>query len=161
MPTLCSTAGSVPCERLAATDEVHSVNLSATAQPANTTAGATFGRQTMHSATATSGSCSFLVNGATAVALNASITPNDRLEEGVNTTAMSIDTPSYARSLGLGQLGSAAGFAGSLFQGSQDLAQSMSIDGVQVQHLLGRAAATSGTGRHFIILFHHICLNKY
>lgn len=98
---------------------------------------------------------------ATALALDPPATPNDRLEEGLNATAMSIDTPSYARSLGMGQLGSAAGFAGSLFQGSQDLAQSMSIDGVQVQQLLGRAAATSGTGRHFIILFRHICLNKY
>ena len=101
------------------------------------------------------------MNGATAVAPDAPATPNDRLEEGLNATAMSIDTPSYARSLGMGQLGYAAGFAGSLFQGSQDLAQSMSIDGVQVQHLLDRAAATPGTGRYFIILFYNVCLNKY
>ena len=47
----------------------------------------------------------------------------------------------------MGQLGSAAGFAGSLFQGSQDLAQSMSIDVVQAEQVLGQAAASSGAGR--------------
>ena len=135
---------------------MHSVNLSTTAQPANTaagatagdTAGATAGRPPMHSATAASGSCSFLMSGATAAATDAPTSPNDRAGEDLNATAMSIDTPSYAQSLGEGRLGSAAGFAGSLFQGSQDLAQSMSIDGVQAGQMSGQAAASSATGRH-------------
>lgn len=127
---------------------MHSLKPSATAQPANFTAGATAGRLLAHPATAASGSCSYPMDDATAVAVAAPALPNDRLGEDLSATAMSIDTPSYARSLGMGQLGSAAGFAASLFQGSQDLAQSMSIDGVQADLVSGQAAASSGAGRH-------------
>ena len=84
----------------------------------------------------------------TAVEVAAPAPPTDRSGEDLSATAMSIDTPSYARSLGMGQLGSAAGFAGSLFQGSQDLAESMCIDGVQAELVSSQAAAFLGTGRH-------------
>ena len=55
----------------------------------------------------------------------------DLLAEDMEATAMSIDTPSYARSLGMGQPGSSKGFAGGIFHPPQDLAQSMSLDGSQ------------------------------
>lgn len=124
---------------------MHPVNLSTTAQAARPTAEATAGGMPMHCATAASGSCPSAMNDVTAVAPDA---PNHRSGEDLSATAMSIDTPSYARSLGMGQLGSAAGFAGSLFQGSQDLAQSMSIDGVQAEHIYSQAAASAGRGTH-------------
>lgn len=124
---------------------MHPVNPSATAQAAHPTAEATAGRLTVHCATAASGSCSTPMNDATAVAPDA---PSDRSGEDLSATAMSIDTPSYARSLGMGQLGSAAGFAESLFEGSQDLAQSMSIDGVQAEHMSDQAAASASRGTY-------------
>ena len=101
----------------------------------------------MHSPTAAAGSCSSFMN----VETDAPAPFYNRSGEGLNAADMSIDTPSYARSLGMGQLGSAAGFAGSLFQGglSQDLAQSMSIDGVQAEQVSSQAAASSGPGIHF------------
>ena len=140
--TLCLIAGS---PSLVTTNSLHPGNLSTTAQTAGPTAGATAGRMPMHCATATSGSYSTTVNDITAVAPDAA---SDRLQEDLSCTAMSIDTPSYARSLGKGQLGSGAGFAGSLFRGSQDLAQSMSIDGVQAEHISEQAAASAGRGTH-------------
>lgn len=74
----------------------------------------------------------------------------------MNATAMSIDTPSYARSLGMGQLGSAPGFAGSPFHISQDLAQAMSIDGNQISCPPGQGASFTGTGQHPSVLKRHI-----
>ena len=64
-------------------------------------------------------------------------------------TAMSIDTPSYARSmLGMGQSGAALGFAQGPFQTSQNLAQSMSIDGDQTNHIFSHGAAMTNPGQH-------------
>lgn len=57
--------------------------------------------------------------------------------DDLDATAMSIDTPSYARSLGMGQ----PGFGGDPLHMSQDLAQSMSIDGGQSMHFWDNAAA--------------------
>ncbi len=94
------------------------------AQPSATTAGAS---------TAVSASPP-----ATAVA-------QDQLAEDMEATAMSIDTPSYARSLGMGQPGSSTGFAGGIFHPSQDLAQSMSIDGAQAMQV-GDGAAPLNPG---------------
>lgn len=127
---------------MVSTNSMHPANLSTTAQTAHPTAEATAGRMPVHCPTAASGSYSTPMNDGTAVAPGA---PSDRLQEDLSATAMSIDTPSYARSVGMGQLGSAAGFAGSLFRGSQDLAQSMSIDGVQAEHMV---AASAGRGTH-------------
>ena len=69
----------------------------------------------------------------------------DLLAEDMEATAMSIDTPSYARSLGMGQSGSATGFAGGMFHASQDLAQSMSIDGAHAMQS-GDSAAPLNPG---------------
>jgi len=69
----------------------------------------------------------------------------DQLAEDMEATAMSIDTPSYARSLGMGQPGSSTGFAGGMFHLSQDLAQSMSIDGAQATQF-GDGAASLNQG---------------
>ena len=56
----------------------------------------------------------------------------NRLEHDVlGAKSMSIDTPSYARSLGMGQPGCTSGFDGDVLDAAQDLAQSMSIDGAQ------------------------------
>ncbi len=70
----------------------------------------------------------------------------DQLAEDMEATAMSIDTPSYARSLGMGQPGSSTGFAGGIFHQSQDLAQSMSIDGAQALQFGGGAALLNPGG---------------
>ena len=69
-----------------------------------------------------------------------------RLGDLMGATAMSIDTPSYARSLGMGHVGFSQGFGGSPFQMSQDLAQSMSIDGGQAEQLSHHGAAAACTG---------------
>lgn len=69
----------------------------------------------------------------------------DQLADDMEASAMSIDTPSYARSLGMGQAGSSAGCAGGMFYMSQDLAQSMSIDGAQAMHF-GDGAASLNSG---------------
>ncbi|KAL3135980.1 hypothetical protein ABBQ32_007021 [Trebouxia sp. C0010 RCD-2024] len=81
-------------------------------------------------------------------AVAAAPTSCDRSGDDMNATAMSIDTPSYARSLGMGQPGSAAGFAGSPFHMSLDLAQAMSIDGHQTDYAPGHSAVGIGTGQH-------------
>lgn len=70
----------------------------------------------------------------------------DQLAEDMEATAMSIDTPSYARSLGMGQPGSSTGFAGGIFHPSQDLAQSMSIDGAQAIQFGGGAELLNSGG---------------
>lgn len=51
-----------------------------------------------------------------------------KFRDNMGSAAMSIDTPSYAHSLGLEQPGLQAGFASNVGSLSQDLAQSMSID---------------------------------
>ena len=71
----------------------------------------------------------------------------DLLAEDMEATAMSIDTPSYARSLGMGQPGSSTGFAGGMFHLSQDLAQSMSIDRAQAMQF-GAPLNPGGSVRH-------------
>ncbi|DBA98841.1 TPA: hypothetical protein ACH3X1_014603 [Trebouxia sp. C0004] len=86
----------------------------------------------------------------TAVSASPSATAvrQDQLAEDMEATAMSIDTPSYARSLGMGQPGSSTGFAGAIFHPSQDLAQSMSIDGAQaMQFWDGAASLNPGSER--------------
>ncbi len=65
----------------------------------------------------------------------------DRLQDDLGATAMSIDTPSYARSVSMGHPGPAAGFGRGTFHMSQDLAQSMSIDGAQQAQLWGNTGA--------------------
>ena len=148
MSVLCSTAGILPFDRMTATNSTLSAALCTTSQPAQPTAGATAGR--LHPTTAASGFCSFRMDGTTATAA-----PCDRSGDDMNATAMSIDTPSYARSLGMGQPGSAAGFAGSFLDSSQDLAQTMSIDGSQAEHISDGGAVASGTGeqlRYFICI---------
>jgi len=96
------------------------------AQPSATTAGASIAANASPPATAVA---------------------QDRLAEDMEATAMSIDTPSYARSLGMGQPGSSTGFAGGMFHPSQDLAQSMSIDGAQAMQF-GAPLNPGGSVRH-------------
>lgn len=74
-----------------------------------------------------------------------SAVPN-QLADDLGVTAMSIDTPSYAQGLGMGQPGSAKGFAGGVMRPFQDLAQSMSIDGVQSMQLWDNAATLTAGG---------------
>lgn len=52
-----------------------------------------------------------------------------QFRDNMGSMAMSIDTPSYAHSLGLGQPGLQSRFASNAAGLVQDLAQSMSIDG--------------------------------
>lgn len=70
--------------------------------------------------------------------------PNQLADDMV--TAMSIDTPSYAQGLGMGRPGSAKGFAGGAMRPFQDLAQSMSIDGVQSMQFWDNAATLTAGG---------------
>lgn len=95
--------------------------------------------------TAATAFCVASPQGATAAA-DPATAALDRLGDDMNATAMSVDTPSYARSLGMGQLGSAAGFAGGPFHVSQDLAQSMSIDVGQAEQMFIHGATAGNSG---------------
>ena len=88
------------------------------------------------------------LTGATAVA-EPSAMPN-QLADDLDVMAMSIDTPSYAQGLGMGQPGCAEGFAGGGMRSFQDLAQSMSIDGVQSMQFWDNAATLTPGGFHAV-----------
>ena len=78
------------------------------------------------------------------------------LTSDLSATAMSIDTPSYARSMGMGQndfaVGFPAGFSPASLSSSQNLAQAMSIDGVK-QMPFWDNAAPAAYGERAVPLF--------
>jgi len=104
----------------------------------------------------TAGACTAVTASPPATAVAQAVV-QDQLAEDMEATAMSIDTPSYARSLGMGQPGSSTGFAGGIFYQSQDLAQCMSIDGSQAMQFWDGAAPLNqgGSVRNDVVARQH------
>ena len=83
---------------------------------------------------------------ASALAGDPMLLPDAMAQDDLSATAMSIDTPSYARSLAMGQLGYPAG-GSAPFGVSQSLCEAMSIDGQQQMPFWDSAAANT-SGEH-------------
>lgn len=142
---LKAAAGSLPSDSMVATTSFLSAPCSTTVQNAAATAVTTPRSLAIHPNTAVD-THQATAHGPTAVVDTPQLL-HDQPRDDYNATAMSIDTPSYARSMGMGQIGSSSGFARGPFHVSQDLAQSMSIDSCQVDQVFGHGAAATSTGQ--------------
>ena len=87
---------------------------------------------------------------APAVASEPVLLPDAMTQDDLSATAMSIDTPSYACSLAVGQLGFPA-VASNPFSVSESLSEAMSIDGQQ-QMPFWDAAAANTSGEHIFTI---------